>query len=101
MLVQFHPQFRRKRRERNVQLKLITERTKVTEELKKHDKEELRETRFNDNIMKNMDLGFYILSDGLIILKANEKEQMGIYIQEKSTAELQKKIFENLWKESK
>ncbi|HLC72939.1 MAG TPA: helix-turn-helix domain-containing protein [Candidatus Nanoarchaeia archaeon] len=97
----FSLQFRRRRRENNISLKVITHRTKTTEHLRKMDKEELRKTRFNDAIMRNSDSAFYILSDAILILKANEKEQLGIYIKEKGVAKLQKDIFERVWKESK
>jgi len=100
-LPSFHPQFRRKRKEKKVFLKLITERTKAMEEAKKLDKEELRETRFNDKIIKNVDVAYYILSEGIIVLKGNEKEQLGVYIKERGIAKLHKNIFEGIWSISK
>ncbi|MGV8169093.1 MAG: TrmB family transcriptional regulator [Candidatus Nanoarchaeia archaeon] len=96
----FSEQFRRKRKENNLKLKVITERTKLMTLMKKDDKKELRETRFNDIITKS-DALCYILKDALIIIKADEKNQLGIYIKEESTAKLQRKIFEQMWKESK
>jgi sugar-specific transcriptional regulator TrmB len=96
----FHPQFRRKRRERNVRFKMITEKTKFMEEIKKADKEEIRETRFNNHIMKNVNTAFYILPDAVLILKANEKEQLGVYIKEEGNAQLQRQIFHRIWTES-
>lgn len=100
-LPSFHPQFRRKRREKKVFLRLITERTKTMEEVKKLDEEELRETRFNDKIISCMDVAYYVLSKGIIILKGNEKEQLGVYIKEESVANLHKNIFEEIWRISK
>lgn len=98
----FHMQFRRKRKERNIFIRVITEKTKLMEEwIKKKDKEELRKTRFNDKIIKGSDIGFYILTDSILILKANEKEQLGIHIKEPNIAKLQRNIFEELWKVSK
>ena len=98
----FHPQFRRKRKEKNVKMKVITEETEfMRQNLKKNDIDELRETRFNNSLIKGMDSAFYILSDGIIIIKANEKEQMGIYIKEQATSRLQRKIFEEMWASSK
>jgi sugar-specific transcriptional regulator TrmB len=94
----FHLQFRRRRKERNVSLRLITERTKYMQEIKKKDKEELRVTRFADKIMKGIDVAFFILDEALIIIRANEKEQVGVYIKEASVAKLQRHIFEELWK---
>jgi len=96
----FHPLFRMRRKQNKIFLKVISEKTKfILENVKKLDKQELRETRFNDEIIKNMDCAYYILPEGIIILKANEKEQLGIYIEEPSTALLQKRIFEQIWKE--
>ena len=97
----FHPQFRRRRKERNVKLKVITEKTNFMEDIKKADKEELRETRFNQRMFVEEDSAFYILKDAIIILKMNEKEQLGIYIKEESVAKLQRKIFEEIWKIAK
>jgi sugar-specific transcriptional regulator TrmB len=97
----FHPKFHRRRREKNVFLKVITEKTKLMKNLKKDDKKDLREIRFNNAIIKGSDSAYYILPDGIVILKANEKEQTGMYIKEKTTAEMQKRIFEMLWRASK
>ena len=85
----------------NVRLRLITEETgEAKKDLKEYDLEELRQTRFND-IINEMDSAYYILPDGILILKANDREQMGIYIREESVAKLQKRIFEEIWKGSK
>ena len=97
----FHPLFRMRRKQNKVFLKVISEKTKfILETVKKIDKEELRETRFNDEIIGKMDCAYYILPEGVIILKANEKEQLGIYMKEPSTALLQKRIFEQIWREA-
>ena len=48
-----------------------------------------------------MDSSFFILPDAILIIRANEKEQLGIYIKETSTAALHKKVFEKIWKDSK
>ncbi|MBD3319332.1 hypothetical protein GF342_05480 [Candidatus Woesearchaeota archaeon] len=97
----FHLQFRRRRQEKNIEVKVITKTTKFMKEIQKKDKQELRETRFNDSIMKNITSSYFILPDAIIIIKANEKEQLGIYIQEENTAKLQRTIFETLWKTAK
>ena len=65
------------------------------------DKEELREITFNDQIINKVDVAYYVLPDGIIILKGNEKEQFGVYIKEGGIAKLHKNIFEELWKLSK
>lgn len=96
----FSSQFRRRRREKKIHMRVISEKTRMIEELQKKDREELRQIRFNDKIIKNIKAAYYILSDAVIIIRATEKEQLGIYIKEESTAKLQKNIFEQIWKES-
>src|SRR3989338_5977248 len=60
----FHPQFRRKRKELKVKLKVISGKTPFSiENMKGKDKEELRETRFNDSLIKEIDSAYYILED--------------------------------------
>jgi hypothetical protein len=96
----FHAQFRRRRKEMNVRMKLITENTKFMIDAKSNDKEELRETRFRNDIMKGAESAYFVLDDSVIMIKANEKEQVGTHIRDENTARLQKKIFEQLWKDS-
>jgi len=96
-----HLQFRRRRKEKNVRIKLITEKTKYMKEIKKKDKQELRTTKFYDSIMKNTESALFILPESILIIRANEKEQLGIYIQDKLAAQLQRKNFEVLWKQAK
>lgn len=92
----FHLQFRRRRRENKIHLKMITNNSKYMREFKRKDKEELRETKFFD-FMRFYDSAYFVLPKAIIVIKANEKEQIGIYIQEESTAKMQKKVFEQLW----
>lgn len=96
----FHLQFRRKRKGKNIRVRVITEKTKFMEEIKKKDKEELRETRFNDKLLKNIESAYFILPEAIVMIRATEKEQLGIYVKEEGTAKLQKNIFEQVWKES-
>jgi sugar-specific transcriptional regulator TrmB len=97
----FHPQFRMRRKKNKIFLKVISEKVESIKELKKKDKEELREIRFNEKLIKGIGSAYYILPDAIIILKANKKEQLGIYIKEEGTAKLQKKVFEEMWRLSK
>ena len=43
---------------------------------------------------------YYVLDDAVAIIKTNEKEQLGVYIKDKSLARLQKNIFDEIWKNS-
>ncbi|MDP3987234.1 MAG: hypothetical protein Q8P81_03355, partial [Nanoarchaeota archaeon] len=71
------------------------------EEIKKFDKRELRETRFNDALLKDTNILYYILEDAVVIIRANKKEQLAIYLKDKNLAQLQKNIFDKEWRESK
>lgn len=93
----FHVAFRRKRREQNVRLKVITKKTKITIAEKKRDNDELREIKFCDKIMNDINCLLYILDDAIIIIKANKQEQIGIYIKEENIVKLQRNIFEVIW----
>lgn len=99
-LPHFHTQFRRKRKEQNIRIRTISERTPLVEEIQLQDKKELRETRFADDIFQGTSTIYYILEDAVVIIKANESEQLGIYIEEENLARLQKNIFEKLWREA-
>lgn len=97
----FHLQFRRRRREKNIHIRVITEKTRFMLNFQKNDVDELRHTRFNDDIIKRIRSAFFILHDAIIIINANDKEQLGVYIQEANTAQLHQRIFEKIWTESK
>lgn len=93
----FHLQFRRRRKERKIKVKVLTEKSKLTEDLKKKDKEELRETRFLDKVMKKSDTSFFIYGDKIAHIMATEKEQLGIITKNKAIAEFHMKTFDLLW----
>jgi len=97
----YHPGFRLRRKEKKVFLRAICEKSTASEEFKKLDKKELREIRYMDKLMKGLNSGFYVYEDKCLFIKANEKEQFGIIIQDKEFAELQRRIYENLWKIAK
>ncbi len=99
-LPHFHEQFRKRRTEKGIKIRTITQRTKELVEIKKLDKKELRETRFNDKLLANTDILFYILEDAIVIIKSNKKEQMATYIKDVNLANLHKNIFDKEWKES-
>jgi sugar-specific transcriptional regulator TrmB len=99
-LPEFHAQFRRRRVERGMSIRTLSARTKELEGIQKLDKKELRETRFYNQLFSNDEVLLYILQHGLVIVKANEKEQLGIYIEDPIIADLQKKIFDELWRKA-
>ena len=100
-LPHFHLQYRRKRRERKIHVKVITEKSNVTEDMKKKDKEELRETRFLDKIMKDSYTSFFVYGNKVAYIMATEREQLGVIVENKDIANFQKKVFELLWKIAK
>ncbi|MGV8150423.1 MAG: TrmB family transcriptional regulator [Candidatus Woesearchaeota archaeon] len=94
----YHPGFRLRRRENNIFMNVIAEKSKETEELKKTDKKEYRKTSSNNNIMKDLPVGFYVYEDKILFIKANEHEHFGIIIQDKELAELQRRCYAHIWK---
>jgi sugar-specific transcriptional regulator TrmB len=100
-LPHFHEQFRKRRSAKKIKIRTITARTKELEEIKQIDKKELRETRFNNNLVKNTNVLYYILDDAVVIIRANKKEQIAIYIEDKDFSQLQKNIFEKEWKQAR
>ncbi len=93
----FHLQFRRRRKERKMKVKMITEKSEITKEMQGKDKEELRETRFLDKVMKDSEVSFFIYGDKVAQIMATEKEQLGIITKNKSIADFHRKMFDLLW----
>ncbi|MBI4155290.1 hypothetical protein HY498_04355 [Candidatus Woesearchaeota archaeon] len=98
LLPTFHPYFRRRRRENKVFLKVIGEKSEFMENLRKTGKKELREVRYNNKLMKDKDTLLYILPESILLLRINEKEQLGIYVEDEALAKFQKEIFDIIWK---
>lgn len=100
-LPHFHIQYRRKRKEKNIHVKMITEKSDITEDMKRNDKKELRETRFLNNVMKDSYTSFFVYGDKIAYIMATEREQIGVIVENKGIADFQKKVFEFLWKIAK
>lgn len=97
----YHPSFRLKRKQNKVFMNVIAEQSETITELKKLDHKELRKTKTYDNLLKGLKSGLYIYEDKILFLKGSDKEQFGIIIQDKELAELQKRIFNEIWKQAK
>jgi len=93
----FHLQFRRKRQERNIKVKIITEKNKITSAFKSTDKKELRETKFFDKLMKNNKTSLFIYNNKIAYINVTEIEQIGIITKNKDIADFQRNVFEYLW----
>lgn len=104
-VVNFRPIFLepyvKKRVEKGIKVKVISEDTSILRENKKNDKKFLREIRFLDSIIKCKDYEMAITRDKVIFLRVTDKEQIGIKIEDASFAELQRNIFHFLWKQSR
>ena len=94
----YHQQYRRKRKERKLHVRMISEKKPLIQEMKRKDKEELRKTRFLDEVMKDSTTSFFIYGNKIAYLMLTEKEQIGVIIENKDIAEFQKKVFNYLWK---
>lgn len=104
-IIKFRPIFLepyvKKRVEKGIRVKVISEDSELLREYEKENKRVKREMRFMDSIIKGKDYEMAISKDKVIFLKANEKDQMGIKIHDPSFAELQRNIFKILWNNSK
>ena len=76
---------------------MLTEKSELTKNMKKKDKEELRETRFLDKVMKKSDISFFIYGDKIAHIIATEKEQLGIISKNKAIADFHRRTFNLLW----
>ncbi|MBT4174967.1 hypothetical protein HOE07_04795 [archaeon] len=100
-LPHFHEQFRKRRSKKRIRIKTITEKTPRLKEIQRLDKKENRETKFLNQLFKDTEGLFYVLKDSVIFIRANKKEQTGLYIKDKNLASLHKNIFDQLWKQAK
>jgi sugar-specific transcriptional regulator TrmB len=99
-LPHFHLQYRRRRKEKNIRVKVLTEKTDVTKKMKRKDKEELRETRFSNKI-KGFNTSLFIYGNKIAYIMATENEQIGVIIENRDIAQFQEKIFNDMWKQAK
>lgn len=95
----YFPNYIKRRIKEKIRIKILTEHSKETEEVKRKDKEELRETRF---FPEGIDLptATNIYGNKVAILSL-EKELLGIIIESENIANTQRLIFELLWKIAK
>jgi len=97
LLQYYTPQFIKKRVNAGIKIKLLTEKTKETQELMKaKDKKELRKTRFIPKI-EGFPNTMYIYGNKVAILDTNPDSPTGILIQNENVANTQRAIFETIW----
>ena len=99
MMVYYFPQYIKNRKDANIHAQVIQEASSQTEELKKKDKEEKRETRSIKNF--NLSSTIFIYGDKVAIIKLVKNELISVLISDSVLAEDHRKIFERLWKEAK
>jgi sugar-specific transcriptional regulator TrmB len=96
MLEWFAPQFVRRRVKAAIKCRGIYERSSAGEELRARDKTEMRQTRFCD-AMTTMDSECYTFGDKVVFITLSRAEPVGILVQSKDIARLQRMLFEQLW----
>ena len=97
----FNELFRKKRAERKIFLRIITDRTKEALERKAKDKEEWRHIKFLDSLTQRKGSGLYLFENKFIIITSTETEEGGIIVENKEMADILKVLFENAWKLAK
>ena len=90
------PQFIKKRVDRQIGCKYISENSEISKIIKQKDFQELRETRITGCMNKqNAECYLYGTKTAFVVMSRNEP--VGVIIENKSITELQKALFECLW----
>lgn len=96
LLEYYFPSFIERRAEKGIKSRVIMEKSEETQDLKEKGEEELREVRFIEEA-EEFRLGHYIYGDKIAILLAEEREPVGILIEDENFAKEEKLIFERMW----
>ncbi len=97
----FHLQFRRRRKEKRIRVKMISEKSKMIQQIRKNDKQELRKIRYLAEVMKDSKVATFIYGNKVAMITVSPEQQIGIIIEDKQISDNQRLIFENLWKIAK
>mgnify|MGYP001598900948 FL=1 len=100
LLGYYFPNFIKRRVKLGIKTRVIMAKSAETVELKKNDKNELREIRFMPEASR-FRLGCYVYGNKVAILITKKEEPLGILIENRELAETQRVIFERLWKIAK
>jgi sugar-specific transcriptional regulator TrmB len=92
----FAEQFIKQRVKRRIKCRYIAEKSKLSEEVKKRDGQELRKTKMYEP-MGSMDAECYIFGDNVAFMVLSKDEPFGILIKNADIAKLQKMLFNKLW----
>lgn len=93
----YFPNFITRRTKLKIKTRIIMEKSKETEDLKKTGPKEFREVKFIENASR-FRLGHYIYGNKVAMLIAKKEQPMGILIDNEDLAEQEKAVFEYLWK---
>jgi sugar-specific transcriptional regulator TrmB len=96
----FSDNFIKKRVAAKIKCRMIAEDSPITREVIKQDKKEMRISRIN-NMMADQKAECYIFGDKVAFLSFSKGEPIGTIIENKEIADLQRTIFEDIWKHSK
>ncbi len=89
-----------RRYSRNMQMRLVTTRTKLSSELKKRDAKQLRHTRFLPANIELRRTSTFIYGDTVTLISLNRKQPTGILIHDPDVVHGQTLYFESLWAHS-
>lgn len=92
----FAPHFTEKRVARKIFCRYVAENSETSRRIKKADKKELRETRIS-NMMNNQNVECYVYGSKVALVVMSRDEPVGVIIDNKHIAGLQKTLFEKLW----
>lgn len=94
---EFHRYFRKKRKENDIYLRVLSDRGGEVIERKEKDKEEHREIRFANTITRNLKSAIYIFENKIALINASEQERGGTIIENREIAKIMKKLFQRNW----
>ncbi len=95
----YFPQFIKQKREHKVFSRVIQEVSKQTEELRRQDKKEERETRGLEGL--TISSATFIYGETVAIIKLERDELIGIVIEDKVLSHDKREMFELLWKQAR
>jgi len=86
-----------KRIMKNIKSNMIIEPSARGKEIVANDKKEVRESKFS-KFVEDLDVGFYVFKDSVAILTFDQKEPIGIIIENEAISKLFLKMHKELWK---
>ena len=95
ILVFHFPRYIKERAESGIYARVIQEQSRQTEQLKKSDKNQLRETRSLPNFLLNSMI--FIYGENIAIIKLSETEIISVLIRYRAIVDDQRSLFEVLW----